>query len=462
MNPNKNRQHSKSEAEIKPTDVLGRLTAYPHVLEEIFSACSYMTLLRAEKVSSMWRQMISTSTIWKDRWEENVMSSPTWQSLAVRLEHRKPNLFCLMEEGNYNAFRQAYENVEQNVQQILQYEGKKRPFYPLSLTDRIVAFAVNDRNVFIGLETKIVIVNRWTRELIKKIPISNWISDLQLNHRVLAVKSYDESIIIYDLDTFEEIQKITDLRDPEEEQFSNGFRLEGDFLVNMKNPRDRMSLKIGIRLWNPTTGQFGDIEKQQFFYYGIEVWREQIYFYENYLIIDVQTVAYPQRMIAVLDVDSMEVVRYRNFRTWNMDSGVIKQECHGGVIVVEDRSDEDEPFLNTWNIENDTVGPSIKISSCSDKFILLYSAAMTHHHSYQFVLSESNSDSGKVSLNVLPSVGKDCNEDSVLKKNSMKEKNFTYGSVLNVHHLYFDGIQCIFKEERGLYFIEFVDDDPVQ
>lgn len=447
----RNQRNRRHQMKTDETDASIQLMRCPHLLRKIFNSVSYASLLKAENVSPLWKQMISMPIIWRRMWRQYKTKSLTWKTLASRLKHENPKWFGEMKEGG--AYRQACGYVDRHIQQHAYLQVTRQHFH---LVPNIKTFAVNHKHLYIGLDARVMVINRWTKDLVKEIDISdNWHNDLQLNDQVLALKLSWGTIIIIDLKTHETIQRIVDEGDWDSESGSGSFFLGSDVLINMKKFQNDLLLVCNIQQWDPSARQFGPVVKRIPVYSGIETRRERVYLDQQHLIVDVRSVHSPIRIISVYNPVSMKPIRRKVFHTWNLDYGHIKEECHHRVIVVEDISETGDAFLVAWNIKEDSICEIANVSLTCNNSRFLYSSAMDNHPDHQFILSERSIE--EVNVNVFSVDGRRSSSDQNTTLTSFTRYFLINEIVLDTRYLYFDGVQCIFKNEMGFNFVEYGD-----
>jgi len=153
----------------RQVDIISQLEGVPHVLEEIFFHVDVATVCESVKVSTTWKRLINSLGVFV--WKKNLKMSPTWRTLAVRMEHLQPQLWDRMKKGDATSYRGACRYVEGNIRQISQSATKNFNFKAVHEGEYRV-IRMNDKYVFIGGRSKVVILNRWTRQLVKMNPIT--------------------------------------------------------------------------------------------------------------------------------------------------------------------------------------------------------------------------------------------------------------------------------------------------
>lgn len=436
------------------TDVLSRLDGYPHLLKQIFIGLHYRTLLEAEKVSSSWKQIVSTPDIWKSKWDRNQKVSPIWKILTTRMKYVNPKLFKRVKERDDFIYRHAYDYVEQNIQQI----GKlsvdiHHPFIKKGTNWGFLPFCVNKKNVYISDGRYLVVVNRWTKTLkTVKLDLSvlDRVCDMQLNNQFLAIELLNGRIILYNIKTYKRYQAIKD-RTPNF-PLHIGFCLGSGILATLYSSNDTQSLKINVRGWNSSVGKFGpDIEKVIYLPYEFQLgyaglsFKDKIYLDDKFLIVDVLDWTISRRIITVFDRKSLQQIRQRTFSFEYMKRYKIKKECCNGVIIVEMGYSEKGPGFAAWNIEEDTIQkitnlPTLSVNSDS------YVASMNHNPNYVFIFNKT--ECGYASMDVLSPEGWRHNETYCqMQSFSNSFRFFDKHRYYYCNMYYFDGVQFMFVDE---------------
>jgi len=431
---------------------LSQLRKFPHLLEKIFTALSYKSILEAEKVSPLWEEMLSRSNVWEKLWRH----SPTREILATRLQYLQPELFERVVKGDV---RPAVKYVEENIEQILDLSIKSHCSIKSSGWN-VFKMRVNAKHVYIATYEKIIIVHRWTKQLIKEmssIVESHYcIYDIQLTKLYFVVKLYDGLILIYNLETYELVQTFNDRIDGRSP--AHKFGIGGNILVNLQSSEDKRYLFINFRRFNPSTNKFNTwVEKRirARFMSQINPYDVEIYFDGKYAIIDVyckDLSGNPSRVIIAVSLNLMEVVGKRRFPRMTENHDIIKRECHNSIILVENTS-ADGAFLAAWNLEKNTVEPVHNPYSIIREGRIIFSAAMSCNPSCQFILYISDDDN--VNMNVFSVEGRGHGKNSFEVNNSCERLPILL-PLNNQRVTYFDGLQLIIHREVKLTFIEFI------
>ena len=360
-----------SNAEVgvgtKEIDVISQLEGIPHVLEQIFLHLDTATLLETDKVSTTWKQLISSLNLWKIVWKRNMGMSQPWKALSARMEHLNTQLWERMKEGDSSSYREACRYVQRNIGQIPHSAMKNVNFHVLPTDNDCRRISTNEKYVFIGGDNKVVIFNRWTRERVKEIDgFLGSVQEMQLNERFLAVRY---KFIVSQIDVYD-AQKLVLIQTIRTSQFGfTKFVLGSDVLVICSKQGDHWT--ISVYRWNPSTARFvfvSETEHQQNVIYNLS--SPNIYVDEKYLILDFTDTRHT-RFIQVYILETMQLIREKQFITY----GNIRREYHDGAIVVETCTAEGQPScVALWDVDKNTVEPMADHPSQFD-----YSFAMTHH-----------------------------------------------------------------------------------
>ena len=433
-------------------DPLTRLKACPHLLEQIFAVLNHSGMSNAESVCLPWKRMIHDHyiTVWKKKWDRNMALSSFWKTLAARMEYCNQELFDRIKRGELSIYRRACDYMDQKIKRI----GKRRVmlqhfFIQPERMFCLFSFRVSERYLYLGLPHIILIINRWTRQLVNQLDIHNFTaSDVQLSDRHIGVKLHQGDIVIFDIHTHEQLQMVNN----NNESFPCfcDFRFWGDLLVYLVLSDSRNSFTINLRRFNPTTQLFSpEIERMTVLYFDFEVWSYEIYLDENRLFVDVYSEHEWGRIITVFDLGSLELIRQRTFSSSPRFG--IKRECNSGVVIVETVSADNETCLGAWNVEKDTVQP-ISSPLVGATFNYSYTAAMNLNPNYQFVIRDNFY--GKAKLEVFPSTEWRCQDDCPTINGISK---YLAGVTLfNWHKIYFDGVQLIFTDSNWVHITDFV------
>lgn len=432
-------------------DALSQLNRIPHLLSEVLGGMSIPALLEAEKVSQQWKHIISTHNIWKEKWQSS-MVSPTWKLLAVRLEHTNPALLAGTKESREGAtYREACASVQQDIGGMERCRMKTEEVCNLSRAMIGAGIRANERNVYIGDGTRVIVVNRWTRQVVpgdSKHHFPFWIQDFQLNDRYIFVQSNNGSIVIKDLSSYEQIQEVSDFFD--DYPFPTGFRVAGDILINSMLSIDLKSLMVVMRRWDPSAVQFGPAIDRAVviddFEMNLWLFSSQIYLHRNLLVADAYSKDGSKRMIKIIDLDSDDqLVRQKTFDVTRISSDGIKQECHSGVIIVEAGSKCAEHCqLAEWNVEEDTIRPVCSLPSKPNSFDAFGS----------FVLDEGLRET--VNFRRLPIDDWRSCKNSAVKAHLMAHTLPRAGGFnQRRNRFYFDGVQFFWISGTKLNLIEF-------
>ena len=453
-------------------DALSRLNEYPHLLDQILISLNHSAVSTAESVSLPWKRMIHHHiNVWKKKWNKNLALSSLWKILAARMEYCHPELFDEIKRGELSIYRQACDYMDQNVRAVLECHLENYPSYPGFRIFNNATFKVDERYVYIATGEGIMVINRWTRQLMKQLDFfdEKTLTDLQKSGQYLVVKSFIGGIvIIYDTETCMRIQTVSD--HTEDFRFSSDFYLRWDCLVNATMSKDKRSLMINLRRLNPATGVFGPhIEKTTVIRLDSLCWGKEICFDEKYLVVDMDSEDFSARIIKVYDMESFELIRERTFA--HSSNIVIKRECHDGVIVVLMGTDDTGRYLAAWNLENDLIQPIIEFSSPlfengiqqsddTPPTCQVYSGAVDYNSGYQFVVWDNRADHPQeYQFNIKPFrvPSRRSTDDCLPMTTRTTPLPWAHASYPFFDpRFYFDGIQCIFELDEKLEFMEFV------
>ena len=441
------------------TDVLNRLKEFPHLLEEIFMTLNIATLLQVECTTPLVLQMTPTS-IWERIWQRNVMVSPTWKLLTARLEHTDPQLFIGMKKGSICSFRRACCRVQQSIEQILRYDVKDQ--YQLGQFATNAGFQVDERNVYVYCGSKITVINRWTRQIVKELYLDCIVHDMLVRDGFIFLEFYDSRLSIFDIHSYKEIQT---LRVTNDYPFLEGICFQHGFLAVVTMSRNMKSLMVTTRRWNASTKQFGpDIENSTIienFGFGLWMWTTRAYLDHKFLIIDTYRADRSMRVTKVMDAKSLKQLTQRTFNTAHIFSDTIKEECHNGVMIVQNDSKEG-CYLAAWDVEKDTIQPISNLPQLSKEHIIIASAAVAINPNCQFMLSVRHFE--PVNFHVLSVEEWRRVDDSLALKD--------FNSEIGPHQIkewswrkdpfYFDGVQLLWCGGDYLNVIDFLPTPNIQ
>ena len=417
-------------------DIISQLEEIPHVLEQIFLHLDIATLRKTEKVSTTWKWLITSLNIWKRVWKKNMRMSSTWRTFSARMEHLQPQLWDRMKKGDASSYKEACLHVEGNIRPISQSAINNLNFQALPNIDfTYCAIRMTDNYVFIGGKSQVVILNRWTRKLVKEFVYCDVVRDMQLNERFLAVQHYSsndcEEIELYDVQKLEHIQTFGTIPLDYETEFGLG----SDVVFICETSRLSNHLKFGVHRWSPSAARFvpdtetGDRLKVTF----VDYLYMRIYVDGKYLILDFNISADKSRLFKVFSLETMQLVRERNF----YDKFVVRKEYHDGRIIVQTFPADGQPSrVALWDVDKDTVRPIADHPSQFDS-----SLVMTHHpYPYQIVVKERH---GEIQLLLVAC----CGQPTVIDMPSLGcayTPEFPFSPV----SFYFDGVQMITRSGR--------------
>jgi len=377
-------------------DIISQLEGVSHVLEEIFFHVDVATVCESVKVSTTWKRLINSLGVFV--WKKNLKMSPTWRTLAVRMEHLQPQLWDRMNKGDASSYREACRYVEDNIRQISQSATKNFNFKAVHKGEATF-IRMNDKYVFFGARSKVVILNRWTRQPVKDFVCCGGVYNMQLNERFLVVQLTDE-MVIYDVQRLERIQTLG-RREPHyrmifglgsdvifigEPHYNAKFGLGS--VVNFigkppflwQQPND---YKFEVHRWNASAARFVRDTETEDRLKVIDAYNAFMYIYvdDKYLILDFDIGVDNSRLIKVFSLETMQLLRERKFDF--MLSKRIRKEYHDGGIVVRTLPTDGQPScVALWDVDKDTVQP---ISDHPNQFF--HSFTMTHHP-FQIVVEE--------------------------------------------------------------------------
>ena len=235
-------------------DIISQLEGVTHVLEEIFLDVDIETLCETVQVSTTWKRLITSLNVFV--WKKNLKMSPTWRTLAVRMEHLQPQLWDRMNKGDATSYREACRYVEGNIRQISQSATKHLNFKAVPKVDRRSFIRMNDKYVFIDNPGKIVILNRWTQQLVKDFVFRGDVVDMKLNERFLVVRlrevGVEEIIVVYDVQKLERIQTLG----RKEFYYNMKFCLGSDVIFISERRLQSNNYKFEVHRWNASAARF--------------------------------------------------------------------------------------------------------------------------------------------------------------------------------------------------------------
>ena len=384
------RFRSEDSKTSRQMDIISQLEGVPHVLEQIFL---YLDIEECVKVSTTWKRLITSLNLWKCVWKNNMRMSSTWKALSVRMEHLRPQLSHRMRE---NSYQEACQYVKGNIHEISQSAMKDLHFQALAdedgnLNNEARLIRMNEKYVFIGVDSKVVIVNRWTRKLVKDLDCRfGYVRDMQLNERFIVVQLYDQTVGNYQIDVYD-VQKLVHIQTLETNntnhwKFGTKFALGSHavFISGMSMQLD--DLMFHIHRWNPSTARFvRDTQTEHKLQVtSVDYLFSYPCFYvdEKYLIVDFYITECEVRLFQVYSLATMQLVRERQF----IDDGAIdysiRHEYHDGAIVVPTCTADGQPCVALWDVDKDTVQP---MADHPSQFS--FSFAMTHHP-FQIVIKK--------------------------------------------------------------------------
>ena len=304
-----------------------KLDSYPHLLCNIFTTLSLVTLLEAEKVSPLWKQLIASPIIWQRQWESMENASSVMKTLAARLKHVEPKLFERIQKEDVSSYRSACESVEQSVRQIQKLDAQTHTIHKLMNLRRCLVFRADENNLYLGsCLNRISIINRWTKEFVGEFILDSEVYDMRLNDRHLVARLMNFHTVVFDLKTFSLIQKIKDEMVDQLVKISHfsGVYLEHDLLINWGVTQNLRYFVTCIRRLNPSTDLFGPaIEKIINIDTLSEVSDGNVYCTENLLIMDVDCEC-GKRIITLIDINSLTTVAQRTFDS-SLESRIKKE-----------------------------------------------------------------------------------------------------------------------------------------
>ena len=249
---------------------------------------------------------------------------------------------------------------------------------PLSYIPSVIR--MNEKYVFIGGVKRVVIFNRWTRQLVEKIVCRGYVLDMQLNERFLVVQFRDR-IDVYDVQKLAHIQTLGNVgtREPCECKFG----LKSDVVFICKKMIELDHMMVDVHRWNPSTAQFVRDTKTEHrlkvtAVEYLSLHKSRIYVDEKYLILDLQL--FSDRLFKVFSLETMQLVRERKFHFYRFGSHFIRKEYHDGGIVVQTCMANGQPSVQLWDVDKDMVQPMADHPSQFD-----YSFAM-NNHPFQIVI----------------------------------------------------------------------------
>ena len=427
-----------SEAKWKIMNCLNQLKEYPHLLDEILSHLNRPINLEAGLLQKLLPSCIHNSYLWKMRWLKNKADSPLWRTLAARMEHANPKLGRQINQGNASSYQEAYNFVQQNIQQTIQFNVEK--YYKYFTLRSTGQFILNERNFFISNCGYITIIDRWSGKVVNQLNESTWISEIwemQLNDQFLACKYYSGEITVHSLANYELVQKINDDDPTDFTLCSHGFYLGNDLLINVVTNQNTGMLVVKFRRWNPSTRQFGpnveEVLAIKMQYLELET---KLYYDHKFLILDTYDSMKFYRIIRVFDGETFELVRQRSF--YKLPELFVEREYYDRVIIVEKEIDNKVTAV-AWNIEENTFHLIFRSSfpKMTNKYI--YSRAVAHHQHYQFAVRKCTSRRNFSYLDVFPV------KDRYSCENSLNLKNVSIPVRGVPKQIYFDGVQFIYK-----------------
>lgn len=494
LDQEKNANLSSEDGEGRDADALSLLRGYPHIVCNIFSVMNPTALLTAERVSPIWKQIISAPNIWKKNWKRNERISTIWRILSARLEKTNPEMFDRMKSGDVSAYRKAYVQVQRNIQQIEEYKERKRDVWEIAdlpnsdygrFISHFLKFQTDERHVYIigsvapaissfnPTGQAVIILDRWTRNYVNSVVISGpGIKELQVNDRFLVIQQLSTgTIAVYRKADFQLIQTVHDQIDIFNSPNSDchiGMCLGSDFLANMTLSRSHRLVVINVRRWNPSTNMFGpDVHRRIEWNIGPKSGvSPKIYCDEKVLIFEYFTRDWSRRIIIAFDIKSFKEIRHRVFNNapedsaqftwWRPQAQKIKREIHNGRIVVFDRSGDGQFFLATWDVLTSSIQPICNLYSALRQPYSIYSATMSYNPNYQCVLVWDK-PFGPGTLMLFPIDGSKCGGDPIIITDS-SDCPIKFSILGLEQNFFFDGAQCIYNDYSSNYlnFIELV------
>ena len=443
-------------------DALCRLKGYPYILDEILANINQKSLSEAEKASLAWKEIVQNH--YMTFWKRKVRISPTWKMLAARAEHIHP--FNQTERGDASYFAKVLKSAKESIKEMDTVKLVHSYNYWRNLFEREGMFAVNEKYVFFSCWGNVIIINRWTRELVKELEVSDedHVTGLQLNGSLLAVSLYNGSIIIYDHQTLQQIQVMDD-------QIESGipaaFRLGCDKLVTTWEREDDRSLIIILRRLNSLTGLFDKKEVTRL-PSNFEICFSDVYFDDKFLIVELYDEGMYNRVIVVFDTDTMKKIQQKTFQ--HCSDIRIKRECHNGIIIVmvaEPDYELETIHLEAWDIVKNTLKRITKSSLTYIRYAIqnstefdvsfvdyVYSGAVDSNPNYQFLVSKSRDD-GQWYLEV-DFVGGRRHEEEPFPLKRISTFLPTFINLVDQRRFYFDGLQCIYQIENKIIFLDFL------
>ena len=461
----------KTDKERARKDVLNRLRRCPHLVECIFEDLEPSSILKTAKVSPLWKEIITENSIWERTWERMLTTSQTWKLLATRLEYTKPKLWIETEGLCDINYQLVFQYVEQNIKEISQWaekhklKNRQHIYFPMISKESeyfchsiFPNFKVHNENVFIYDGGKVVIFNRWTKQIVEVLDFRNryQIGNLHLADGLLGVHFLYHKIVIYDLSNFKEIQTLPDSYEV--------VGLSRNFLATLRYitidwPFDGA---LELRRWDPSTRQFSThVEKTFYIDFGHRWHNFKIYFDRHFLILDGFEDCRIRRII-VYDLNTMKQTKYRTFTDDDNPSiDSVKQESHNGVIIVPydyDMVRYGEGYgtrFAAWNFETDTIQPITNFPSiCQLADSQFITAAVPHNANYQWVI-EIIEGKKNIRIHVFATEGWRCDSNPLVMKKTSKSLRCKEIR-LKQDNCYFDGLQFLWSLPQNINLIDII------
>ena len=367
---------------IRQLDFISQLEGVPHVLENIFQYLDVATILEAEKISTTWQRLLTNPNVWKCVWKRNMRIPSTWKALSGRMEHFQPKLWDRMKKCDSSSYQEACRYVQGNIRQISQSGMKNLNFQALTTENYHMArdIRMNEKYVFICQENQVTIINRWTRELVKEFVCRGPVIDMQLDERFLVVQL--ETIPCHQIDVYD-VQKLVHIQMLETKTLKLDFGLGSDVVFIYERYMQLEHLIFEVHRWNPTAARFvRDTETEhRLNLVDFRFTPSNLYVDEKYLIFDFTNIWPGKRLIQVFSLETMQLVRERQFEYNISKLNFIRTEYHDGGIVVQTCTADGKLGVALWDVDKDTVQPMAGHSRYQ------FSCAMAHHP-FQIAMKE--------------------------------------------------------------------------
>ena len=375
-----------SEPSAKKLDVILYLQGrFPHIIEQILGhLVNDEAILKMEKIPRWSALFLSTSPIWKLRWQRNVEQFPMWGALSSRAKTLK-----LYDRDAHN-YRDLYHSVLDSIRKIENNfkEGhtQKPQQYIIDIPmigDTPLTVRVNDSNIFVIFEDEIRVFNRWSLTPVTCYKLKDGIKDVQVNNRFVVIGVYSRiAWIVLNAETLTKIQLIDRAPTSEEIDVSPNryYYLYGDLIYDISIFKARNLAIIKTHQFNKTSRHFETIQERK-----IECISNKfdqfstfnMYVDDRYCILDweYESPWIPIRHIEVRSINTMELIHERDFEA----AWLTRREYKDGIIVAETRNDEGVLSMIAWDVHNNRI-TLIRDFRSWNRPIWISTALFTNYH----------------------------------------------------------------------------------